>query len=324
MRGIDPAAVAADPSPAILSSLGVSPIKSPEIRSALRVADPSVTARVLASCGARVIAWGTPEYPPLLMQLAHPPGILYVRGSLDNERTHVAVVGSRTPSAEARANARTVAGDLAKGGAVVVSGGAFGIDTVAHEAALDAGGVTVCVTGTGADVDYPPKHAALFCRIVESRGAVVSVFPLGTPGLPRQFPIRNEVVVGLSRGAVIVEAREKSGTLITARLALDFCRDVFALPGDMARESCHGSNLLLRDGHAKCALGADDVLAEWGLARPVGETAPDGGPTEPTQAAAYAAVRDRPRDADDLSADLGFPIEELAGVLARLEAVGWV
>ena len=321
--GADPRDILARPDPGLLIACGVAPPRVPAVMAALRRADAPELARRLAACGARVVLFGDPEYPPLLAQLPRAPALLYVRGRLDPSATHAAGVGSRSPSAEGRAGARRVAGGLARAGIVVVSGGAYGIDAVAHEAALEANAPTVCVTGTGPDVDYPARNAALFARIVDGGGAVVSVFPPGTPGLAHHFPARNEVVVGMSRGAVIAEAREKSGTLITARLALDFSRDVFVLPGDSARESCRGSNLLLRDGHARCILDAQDVLAEWGLARPAAPVAP-GGPFDPALAPAYRAVADSPRDADALGRDVSCDPGVLAGVLARLEALGWV
>lgn len=324
LRGVDAVEIVSHPTLTRLVSFGITKERAPEVLANLRELDVAHLQKTLASRKVKIVIFGTPEYPPLLAQLPYAPALLYVRGNLHQDRTYIAVVGSRAPSAEGRAHTHIVTKDLAQAGLVIVSGGAYGIDSLAHEAALQAGAPTVCITGTGMDVDYPPRHTHLFERIVESGGAVVSVFPIGTPGLPYHFPARNEVVVGLSRGVVIAEAREKSGTLITARLALDLCRDVFVVPGDMARESCRGSNRLLCDGHAQCILGAHDILVEWDLARAVESTSESGGPSDISLLPTYRAVRDKPMDADSLTSALGLPSGDLAGILARLEAGGWV
>ena len=324
--GGDPASLLGRPSvPAVRRALGgkvFGRLSAEAIAARASLADPDAAAAALAECGARAISFGTDAYPPQLYGLPNPPAILYVRGKFpDFSVPWCAVVGSRNPSAEGRRHVRMVAGGLAAAGVPVVSGGAFGIDCEAHLAALEAGGPTVCVTGTGPDVDYPARHAGLYARIAES-GAVVSIFPPGTAGRPEFFPVRNEIVVGLSRGAVIGEAREKSGTLITARLALEYGRDLFVCPGDMARSGCRGSNGLLRDGGAKCVLGAEDVLAEWGLARP--EAPKPAGTGDDVADALLAAISEKPSDADALCAALGLASGEVLGRLARLEAAGRV
>ena len=148
-------------------------------------------------------------------------------------------------------------------GYVIVSGGASGVDTLAHTITLREGGRTIAVMGTGLDIAYPRDNISLFERIVESGGALVSQFPLGTEPGPYNFPVRNEVIAGLSRGVIIPEAGEKSGTLITARLALENNRDVFAVPGDIYRPTSDGTNTLIRDGLAKPILAVEDILAEY-------------------------------------------------------------
>jgi DNA processing protein len=216
--------------------------------------------RRLAQLGAVLLPWGSPGYPEPLAELADAPPVLAVRGDRDALiQTAVAIVGSRAASAYGLEVARRVAGELASAGVVIVSGLAFGIDAAAHEAALAAGGRTIAVQACGIDRVYPAAHRALAERIAKS-GAVPTELALGTPPLRYFFPLRNRLISGLARAVVVVEARERSGSLVTARHAADQGIDVFAVPGPITVAHHVGTNRLLRDG-AIPLLETDDVLS---------------------------------------------------------------
>jgi DNA processing protein len=223
----------------------------------------------LARLGARLIVLDDPGYPPALAVLEDAPLALAVLGDAAHLACRsVAIVGARNASAGGRVLAERLARDLAEAGIVVVSGLARGIDAAAHQGAL-AAGVTVAAVATGLDRPYPPEHAALQARIA-GRGAVVAEAPLGTAALPRLFPRRNRIIAGLALGVVVVEAAPKSGSLITARLALEAGRELFAVPGSPLDPRARGTNDLIRQG-AHLVEGADDILAHL----------PDGPPAEP-------------------------------------------
>lgn len=206
------------------------------------------------------------EYPRLLATIPDPPDELWVSGRPDLLSAEaVAIVGSRNASQYALEIAASLAFDLARCGLVVVSGMARGVDGSAHRGALEAGGATVAVLGSGVNVAYPDEHADLLLKIA-STGAVVSEFPPDTPPLAYHFPLRNRIISGLSRAVVVIEAGEKSGSLITARCALEQGRDVMAVPGNALSGRNRGSHGLLKDG-AKLVEGVDDILEELGLRR---------------------------------------------------------
>jgi DNA processing protein len=208
-----------------------------------------------------------PGYPPLLAQLHDPPVGLFVRGSSDSLRKPaVAVVGARSCSAYGAQVARLLGRELAAAGLVVVSGLARGIDGEAHRGALEAGGTTLAVLGCGIDRDYPRAHAGLAARIRES-GAVVSEYPAGTEPAPWRFPARNRIIAGLSLATVVVEARERSGALITSDFALELGREVFAVPGEITAALSAGTNDLIRQG-ASPLLSPHDVLSALGIEPP--------------------------------------------------------
>jgi len=207
------------------------------------------------------------DYPPLLREIFNPPIILYKRGKCWNAaEPQVAIVGTRRPTGYGLNCAERLAEDLAKRGLVVTSGLARGIDAAAHRGALRAGS-TVAVFGSGLDFIYPKENRKL-CGHVEENGAVVSEFPLGTPPSPENFPIRNRIIAGMSLGVMVVEAAEYSGSLITARLALDSNREVFAVPGNITSPNSFGPHALIRQG-AKLASNWQDVVEE--LPHPIRE-----------------------------------------------------
>jgi len=219
--------------------------------------------RTLEEFQVNVIHIDDDEYPTLLKSLPDAPTILYVRWSLPTHDALISVVGSRKHSQYAVACLERIIPDLVRAGYGIISGGAYGIDSVAHELALKNNGYTAAVFGAGIDVLYPPSNRGLFEKIIERGGALISQFPIGTPAEPFNFPIRNAVVAGMSRGTLIAEAGEDSGTLITARLAVEANHDVFVIPADMNREWARGSNALIRDGLGKLILGTEDILSEY-------------------------------------------------------------
>lgn len=214
-----------------------------------------------ARLGIQILSRLEAGYPAGLRSLSDPPLALFLQGSLDSCRGRpvVAIVGSRDATARGRSLAFALARDLARAGIVVVSGLARGIDTAAHEGALAGQGVTVAVQGRGLDAVYPAENAPLARRIVAAQGALVSEYALGVSPRPFHFPRRNRILAGLARAVVVVEAVEKSGALVTARLALDAGRDVLAVPGHPFDPRARGTNALIRDG-AGLVRDAQDVL----------------------------------------------------------------
>lgn len=313
-------------------------------RTADGVLDPGLTFRAqeeldrARNSGTRIIGIGDPEYPALLLETADPPLVLFVRSHFwTPERPHVAIVGARAASPYGLHQARTLAAGLSQRGAVVVSGLARGIDTAAHEGALAAGpgerAATTAVLGTGVDLCYPPENRALAEAIVR-RGALVSEFPLGAGPLPDHFPRRNRIIAGLAWGTIVVEAREKSGSLITARLAADTNREVFAVPGPVDLEQSRGTHRLIRDG-ACLVTSVDEIIAEFAPA--VRDALRDAGDRQVTNESGHLTSlsgSDRivlealsawePRPIDDLIEGLNLSIDKVYAALTRLELAGLI
>jgi len=269
-----------------------------------------------------VVTLGDALYPPLLLQTADPPLLLYLQGRVELLAAEsVAIVGSRDATPQGLANARELARELAQAGLAVVSGLAAGIDGAAHEGALDAGGATLAVVGTGPDRVYPARHRALARRIADS-GAIVSEYDPGTPVLPENFPQRNRIIAALSRGTLVVEAAPRSGSLITARLAAEAGREVFAVPGSIHAPQSRGCHALIRQG-ALLVESAGDVLEALRGLRPaaVVAAAPAAdGPADPV----LAALGHDPVTLDALLARTGWPASELNARLLELELDGEV
>ncbi|HTS68271.1 MAG TPA: DNA-processing protein DprA [Terriglobia bacterium] len=229
-------------------------------QSALKEAEKEVEEAAKAEC--HIVAFDSGEYPPLLKQIPDAPLLLYVRGDVNVVAQYaVAIVGTRRPSAYGSSVAHRLAHDLAERRLVVVSGLARGVDSAAHRGALEAKGKTVAVLGSGINVIYPRENKRLADEIAAS-GAVISEFPLGTGPTPENFPIRNRIISGLSLGVVIVEAAEYSGSLITARLALEQNREVYAVPGNITSAQSFGPNHLIKQG-AKLVDQWMDVVDEF-------------------------------------------------------------
>jgi DNA processing protein len=208
----------------------------------------------------KIITYQDELYPAKLMNIYDRPPFLYVRGNLNKDDINIAVVGSRLASTYGKYTTEKISRELALKGLTIVSGMARGIDSVAHRGALTARGRTIAVLGSGLDVIYPPENKKLFTDIIQN-GAVISEFPPGTPPRSANFPTRNRIISGMSYGVVIVEAGEKSGSLITARLALEQGREVFAVPGSIDSAGSRGTNKLIKQG-AKLIENTDDILEE--------------------------------------------------------------
>ncbi len=286
--------------------------------------------RCAEQAGVMLIPFSDPSYPPRLRMIADPPPLLYVKGALcpDDDRA-VAVVGSRSASEYGKRVARSLCRGLASLGFTVVSGMARGLDGAAHDAALDAGGRTLAVLGSGVDCPYPPEHETLYHRICEN-GAVISEFPMGTRPLAFNFPARNRLISGLSLGVVVVEATEKSGSLITAALALEQGREVFAVPGEVGASRTRGTHRLIRQG-AKLVESAADIIEE--IAPQLVNRATLSRPSEPRilpqQARAearkvYALLQERPAQIDEVIESSGLTSAEVSEILLDLELQGYV
>jgi DNA processing protein len=301
---------------------------------ALGSPDEAALARDRAWLGAAdraLVVCGSEDYPPLLATLPDAPVVLFVRGRVEAlHLPQVAVVGSRRPTPAGRALAFDFARELAAAGFAVTSGLAAGIDAAAHRGALAAGGSSVAVCGTGADLVYPPGHAPLAAELTAA-GAVVTEFPTGVPPLPAHFPLRNRIISGLSLGVLVVEAAQRSGSLITARLAAEQGREVFALPGSVANPLARGCHRLIRDGAAL----VEDVAEIVAALRPAALPAAAARATQAAASVGFSgAPLDRegkillnacgfePVDLDTLVERTGLPASALASTLLLLELSG--
>jgi len=214
------------------------------------------------AAGCRLLTWDEPEYPTRLRETYDPPPLLYVRGNIELLNRHmISVVGARRPTPYGNQMAERLSRDLADRGLVISSGLARGIDASAHKGALtSAAGATIGVLGCGIDVVYPKENKKIFEQI-EQRGAIISEFPIGTFPAPQNFPIRNRIIAGMALGVVVVEGAQYSGSLITARLAMEFGREVFGVPGHVTQPSSFGPNQLIKQG-AKLVTGWEDIVEE--------------------------------------------------------------
>lgn len=308
-------------------------------REVLGALDPEPAERLarLRERGVRVVSYRGPGYPRRLLHLHQPPPALYLEGPLRLEERSVAVVGTRSATSYGRRAARDLAGDLARAGWIVVSGLARGIDAAAHGGALDAGGRTAAVLGSGLDHRYPASNRELYERLAE-RGLLVTEFPPEQPPRKWTFPKRNRIIAALSAGVVVVQAPRRSGALITADQALELGREVFAVPGPVGAPASEGTHQLLRSG-APLAAGARDVL------RVLGEAPADGLPSSGDSAGAdqlelepgirssldadglrslWSALLDGAETLDDLEQRSGLPAGRLLALLSELELAGLV
>jgi DNA processing protein len=270
-----------------------------------------------------LIALGDPDYPTTLFETADPPLLLYAIGRVELLRAQsLAVVGSRNPTPQGRENATAFAAHLGHAGLTIVSGLALGVDGAAHAGALGTPGRTIAVVGTGLDRVYPKRHLDLARRIADN-GLIVSEYSLGTPPLAPNFPLRNRIIAGMTRGTLVVEATLQSGSLITARLAVEAGREVFAIPGSIHSPQSKGCHTLIKQG-AKLVETAQDILEE--LRWPVVGMAADAKaqPDRSTEHPILAAMGHDPISLDELVRRTGWSAAELNVRLLELELDGQV
>ncbi len=266
------------------------------------------------------------RYPPQLKEIDNPPPVLFVRGNIELlKQPQIAIVGSRNPSRPGLQTATEFARTLARFGFTITSGLALGIDAASHQGALDVDGYTIAVAGTGLDRVYPARHKSLATDILK-KGAIISEFPPGTTAKASHFPRRNRIISGLCLGLLVVEAAKQSGSLITARLALEQNREVFAIPGSIHNPLARGCNALIREG-AKLVETTDDILEELGQ-----YNQPDTSETQkkqqtgldPEQESLLNLVMFSPTTIDYLLQESGLGIEELSSILLILELQGFI
>jgi DNA processing protein len=298
---------------------------------ARRTVDPQAEADRLARAGFSAVCWDDASYPPGLRGVETAPPVLFAWGALAPADTYaVTIVGTRKPTTYGREAARYLAGELARAGVTVVSGLARGIDGAAHRAALEAGGRTVAVLGSGLDHLYPAEHRGLAAEAA-ARGAVLSEFPLGTRPLPAHFPRRNRLLSALGLATLVVEAAEGSGTLSTVRFALEQGRDVLCVPGSIFSETSALTNRLIGEG-AKLVSGPEDVLEELVRTAALRGVRPGPGahasePAAPVDASeeerrVLEHLHGEPVHVDELARAVGAPVAHLTAMLAMLELRG--
>ncbi|HVB99831.1 MAG TPA: DNA-processing protein DprA [Candidatus Dormibacteraeota bacterium] len=287
--------------------------------------------------GCRLVTWNDAAYPRLLREIYDPPPLLYIQGNPDVLSRHaVAIVGTRRPTPYGNQMSERLGRDLAEQGLVIASGLARGIDTLAHRGALKAGtGTTVAVVGCGIDVVYPKENKRLFEEIAAGQGAVVTELPTGSPPMPQNFPVRNRIIAGMALGTVVVEGTEHSGSLITARLAMEFGREVYGVPGNASQPNSYGPNHLIKQG-AKLVTGWQDVIEELPTAVRAALA-----PVEPTTAAERASLvieslsgpqrvlyellgADESRHIDELVESSNLSSSETLAALLDLEMKGYI
>lgn len=274
--------------------------------------------------GIQILTWQDESYPQRLKEIDQPPPVLYVRGEyLPDDLFAVAIVGTRRVTPYGRQITEELSSFLAANGMTVVSGLARGVDAVAHQTTLKAGGRTIAVLGSGVDKIYPPEHRALAGKMME-RGAIISDYAPGTPPEASNFPPRNRIISGLSLAVVVVEAGETSGALITAEFAAEQGREVFAVPGSILAPQSKGTNKLIQNG-ALPLLSVNDLMQALDISR-VGEqkAARKIMPSDVIEAKLYSVLSDEPLHVDEIRAQSELPIEKVSAALALMELKGMV
>ncbi len=273
----------------------------------------------------QLIHWCSEHYPPLLRQITDPPPVLFVQGDASLlSRPQIALVGSRQATRAGQEDAFRFAHELAKSGICISSGLARGIDAAAHEGALAAAGFTLAVMATGPDTVYPARHQSLAQRIVSEGGALVTEFPPGTAPRAAYFPRRNRIISGLSMGVLVVQAAPKSGTLVTARLAMEQGREVFAIPGSIHQPQSRGCHQLIRQGAALVET-VDDILAELGGFQPaMSHSAAGMRAVSPLLRDVLECIEFHPTPVDTIVARSQRESADVLAQLTELELDGWV
>jgi DNA processing protein len=285
--------------------------------------DPAGDLDRLRRLGISAVHPGHPSYPRLLAEISGRPSLLYVRGELAAaDDTSVAIVGTRRATPYGRQAAERTAAELAQAGITVVSGLARGVDAAAHRAALEAGGRTIAVLGSGPDVIYPAEHRRLAEQILES-GAILSEFPPGAKPDAQNFPARNRIVSGMTLGTLIVEAPARSGALITASFAADQGREVFVLPGSIFAQTSEGTNALLRDG-ARLGRDGADILEDLGLGGGGSVATQSQMVLDDNERRLYAALGKEARHIDELAEEAGLSAGAASALMLTMELKGLV
>lgn len=284
--------------------------------------EPVAIPSLLANGEARLVLWHDADYPRVLEVLPDPPPALFVWGALqERDRFAISVVGTRQPSAYGRMVAERFTRDLCEAGLTIVSGGALGVDTIAHRTALEAGGRTVVILGSGLGSLYPAENRALFRRVAESGGAVVSEYFWDAAPDAWRFPVRNRLIAAWGLGTLVVEAPKASGALITARLANDYGREVFAVPGSIDNPKSQGCHALIKDG-AALVESAEDILSALKVQSEPRERTPSLPLLTETQAKLLNALDLEPRHVDALARAVGLPVHLAQVELTMLEMQG--
>ncbi|MBI4186695.1 MAG: DNA-protecting protein DprA [Chloroflexi bacterium] len=275
-------------------------------------------------CGVKALTWHDQDYPSRLKEIYDYPPVIYVRGSLlPEDEWCLAVVGTRRATVYGRQVAEEIVADLARSKITIASGLARGIDSVAHRAALDAGGRSIAVFACGLDIVYPGENADLARQIIQ-RGALVSEYPLGTKPKAENFPRRNRILSGLSLGVLIIEAGDTSGAMITARLALEQNREVFAVPGSILSPASRGTNLLIQEG-AKLVRDYADILEELNLTAVAHQIEmKEIIPSSDTEALLLKQLSAEPTHIDEVCRSTGLPAPTISSTLAMMELKGLV
>jgi DNA processing protein len=310
--------------PADLAGAGLSPKMIERLVAVRENADLALIGEQMRSKGIQVLTWLDKAYPQRLKEIEQPPPVLYLRGALTSEDNWaVAIVGTRRVTPYGRQVTEEIASFLASNGITIVSGLARGVDAIAHQAALKAGGRTLAVLGSGVDKIYPPENRALAEKIFE-QGAVLSDYVPGTSPEASNFPPRNRIISGLSMAVVVVEAGETSGALITAEFAAEQGREVFAVPGNILAPQSKGTNKLIQSG-AHPLLHANDILQALNLSR-VGQhkAARKALPADEVESKLLEAIREEPIHVDEIRSLTGLPVEKVSATLVMMELKGMV
>lgn len=263
------------------------------------------------------------EYPSLLRQIPNAPAALYGRGGKTFPEIGIGVVGTRRHTAYGARVTEILSRDLARAGVAVISGLASGIDTIAHRATLEAHGHTIAVLGSGMDENllFPPENRGLASRIVAEGGSIISEYPMGTPPLKQHFPMRNRIISGIAKGVVVVEARERSGALITAHFALEQNREVFCVPGSILVPTSYGPNMLIREG-AVCINSAEDMLDELGI--DYTDKKPRAGGEHTEHEKQILSLLEIPHTVDELKQKVSLSAGDIISLVSMLELKGLI
>lgn len=286
--------------------------------------DPDGELRKLAKYKVSALVFSDKDYPQLLKEIPDPPGLLYYKGKIKPEdQVSLAVVGSRKYTSYGREATEKLVEPLAQNGLTIVSGLALGIDAIAHQAALQVKGRTIGVLGCGLDQVYPVANIRLADRIIAAGGAIVSEYPLGMPALKQNFPVRNRIIAGLSLGTLVTECAQDSGSLLTAKSALEYNREVFAVPGDIFRENSFGPHQLIRLG-AKLVTSYQDILEELSLEEKYRQTRAQAVLADTEEEGILLELLKEPKAIDQLVAKSAMSAATINATLIQLEMKGKV